>query len=1110
MANPKPWSTTMSGSAPVQDPDPITGSMPNLDDSTTPEAEDGDLAFSDTVESLRDKSQVTSQFVGDSAKNPSGSIRNVLDMSNTDPAAAGSAQFLRLTPRGSAPAGSSASQFLLVMDDSGDKEFYFVDGANNIVQITKDGNLNLAGSGGTLDDSYDYGGAGLGRHIIADSYPVWISSSNGYYGLYIDTDDADDLTAGLYIYHLSKGRPLVIDSMDNTRALTSDGLLEILHSTHSTDEYGMFIHTVHNGESECGCINLLEESAGALSSPNQSCMLKAYYDAHTIDDASGTVRGIFDTYFDRSATNPASHYGWRHSVGTYVLPQDRLITSSGAPIALSGKYAGYLIAPATSGYEVVTSSGINGAVIAIDDSGDIELAWKDDEGNVVQLTRDGAPIGASPLTTKGDLYTYDTGDQRLAVGANDTLLYADSSEPTGLKWKSQAFSDDFLVTAGASEVSVALAAKAQGIESDLYTLSADRTITSSGALAPIPTEPVKVTGFYIRKNESVVVSFAAMRDYISSASTTYSRMYAHKEPAGTPTGIGPNVTLKVDSTFTRFIGGDTFLYTAAEEGYYTFELYAGHAGTDFTMKATSTEIRVWRHIGGYSRPENFPILEYVDANTVQLAAGPGAASDLSVCLNDGIRRTVQAPLEIDLTVSGEGGLDTGSEAISTWYYAYLVEDSSDPTALNCVCSVTDPDGGGPTGYPKWKFIEAFLNDASGDIQEFDHIAGQLQLRNTIIIANRTGIDGSPVALDCSSALPKTAGIALLRAGGSNFGTGYVTTSFWPITGDTSKNSRISIVFDECNNNELIELACDTTQQIYTQNTSSGGGTFGSQEICGIGWISRYNQAQQQQYQATSVLDTKPVMGAWTSATTVNFDARPGQPSITYQTLQDGKQRYMTTGAWDIANGVADWGYDEAASQGNTKFLYFYEVPKSGDDNQIVIRASDNPPSTGPTGYTNFKYVWATYIDGSGNLLKVHQRRNRFFWDVSRTIFSLSNTAAFAYTAYDLALPATGSTGPYCPITAGEVMGRTMAWHTTTAHDRWDIRISYNSTDPLSITGVADVNLEAGGQMVNFDLPVDPVNNSRIYIGLIHVTGSSPNLNYAHAAINGWNDEWIDP
>jgi hypothetical protein len=46
--------------------------------------------------------------------------------------------------------------------------------------------------------------------------------------------------------------------------------------------------------------------------------------------------------------------------------------------------------------------------------------------------------GGSPLTTKGDLYTFSTVDARLGVGANGTTLVADSSTATGLKWAAPA------------------------------------------------------------------------------------------------------------------------------------------------------------------------------------------------------------------------------------------------------------------------------------------------------------------------------------------------------------------------------------------------------------------------------------------------------------------------------------------------------------------------------------------------------------------------------------------------------------------------------------------------------------------------------------------------
>ena len=44
----------------------------------------------------------------------------------------------------------------------------------------------------------------------------------------------------------------------------------------------------------------------------------------------------------------------------------------------------------------------------------------------------------TPLTTKGDLFTFSTVDARLGVGANNTVLVADSAEATGLKWATPA------------------------------------------------------------------------------------------------------------------------------------------------------------------------------------------------------------------------------------------------------------------------------------------------------------------------------------------------------------------------------------------------------------------------------------------------------------------------------------------------------------------------------------------------------------------------------------------------------------------------------------------------------------------------------------------------
>lgn len=68
------------------------------------------------------------------------------------------------------------------------------------------------------------------------------------------------------------------------------------------------------------------------------------------------------------------------------------------------------------------------------------------DGGVLYFTSTSAAIyfdfvqagAVSPLTTKGDLYTFASSDTRLGVGANGTILTADSAEATGLKWAAPA------------------------------------------------------------------------------------------------------------------------------------------------------------------------------------------------------------------------------------------------------------------------------------------------------------------------------------------------------------------------------------------------------------------------------------------------------------------------------------------------------------------------------------------------------------------------------------------------------------------------------------------------------------------------------------------------
>lgn len=81
------------------------------------------------------------------------------------------------------------------------------------------------------------------------------------------------------------------------------------------------------------------------------------------------------------------------------------------------------------------------------------LTWN----NTTQLweAADSAGGSASPLTTKGDLYSFDTDNARLGVGADGQFLKADSTEATGLKWVTASGTGDLLSSNNLSDVTSA-------------------------------------------------------------------------------------------------------------------------------------------------------------------------------------------------------------------------------------------------------------------------------------------------------------------------------------------------------------------------------------------------------------------------------------------------------------------------------------------------------------------------------------------------------------------------------------------------------------------------------------------------------------------------------
>jgi hypothetical protein len=76
-----------------------------------------------------------------------------------------------------------------------------------------------------------------------------------------------------------------------------------------------------------------------------------------------------------------------------------------------------------------------------------------------------SPSDQTPLTTKGDVFTFSTVDARLGVGANGTVLTADSAETTGLKWATPAAGGSSLteITSGSLPTGVATLTLSSGL-----------------------------------------------------------------------------------------------------------------------------------------------------------------------------------------------------------------------------------------------------------------------------------------------------------------------------------------------------------------------------------------------------------------------------------------------------------------------------------------------------------------------------------------------------------------------------------------------------------------------------------------------------------------------
>jgi hypothetical protein len=242
----------------------------------------------------------------------------------------------------------------------------------------------------------------------------------------------------------------------------------------------------------------------------------------------------------------------------------------------------------------------------------------------------------------------------------------------------------------------------------------------------------------------------------------------------------------------------------------------------------SATAQAWIHVsgtgglssggGGTSVPWRTSLhMQTTSVTEVQIEADYKITDDTGTVLMDSVGTSL-----VDITLSGAGGLDTGSEASSTWYYIYMISDGDATHELLLSASPTSPTL--PGGYPYKRLIGAVYNDSSSDLYPF------WQDNEIVMWASRAIVSatapGSLTALNVTSFFPMLIAKGLMfqqfsRNSGS--GAAYIYISHTATAGFSKVGGAVaagSAVHDEYTDTDWLPRDKDENTNIYWQ----GGGT----------------------------------------------------------------------------------------------------------------------------------------------------------------------------------------------------------------------------------------------------------------------------------------------
>lgn len=229
------------------------------------------------------------------------------------------------------------------------------------------------------------------------------------------------------------------------------------------------------------------------------------------------------------------------------------------------------------------------------------------------------------------------------------------------------------------------------------------------------------------------------------------------------------------------------------------------------------------HVSGFE-------LERVSDTVVRFSAGQcrDSANVLTMESDD--------PIDVDITASGAGGLDTGSEANSTWYAINVIGAEEATTSAMLTAGLAAPTM--PVGYVRYKRIGWVYNDASGNFHLFTCFGAGVVSKyeyNTRTLASITALDAAAAATPTALSLQQWVGPTGRRVRMWVYNAVYEYTEF-RTTGETFSDGtypyRVNADDVGAGGSELTVVTNDSQSIDYRRQAGGGGSNLG---IYVVGW-----------------------------------------------------------------------------------------------------------------------------------------------------------------------------------------------------------------------------------------------------------------------------------